>query len=135
MNSELITSLIRDLLYVVLLGTIPIISRYIISFLDAKREEITSRSDEVIFEKTVSNALKIIEDVVNTVSQTYVDELKEKGEFTKEAQKEAFNKALTLSKELIDEESQELLVNTFTDLDAWIGVAIESYIKKKDIKK
>jgi hypothetical protein len=73
----------------------------------------------------------VIRDAVDTTSQTYVDALKKAGNFTEESQKIAFSKTFETVKALLDEETKTLLETAYTDLDKWIEVQVESYIKAK----
>lgn len=125
---EMLMNLLKDLLYVILVGTIPVIAKYIASYLTAKKTQIEVSTENQVFTDTVSDAVDLIVKAVNTVSQTYVEGLKKEGKFTEEAQKEAFDKAFTTAKTLISVESQELLSTVYSDVDSWIRIQIESYI-------
>lgn len=128
---ETLLNILRDVAYVVIIGVIPIISKYVICYLQAREIKLSQEVEDETFETTRILTLELIQNVVDMVSQTYVDSLKNKGEFTKEAQAEAFNRALTLCKELMSDSSKEIIEAGYKDLDSWIGMNIESYIKSK----
>ena len=126
---EIFLQLLVDILYVIIVGSVPVVAKYIVSYLDSKKKQVDIDTNNKAFQDTLSDAIEIIQKVVDTVSQKYVESLKASGEFTEEAQIEAFNKALNTSKLLISAESQRILRTAYTDIDEWIKVQIESYIK------
>lgn len=131
---EMLINLLKDLLYLILVGAVPIVVKYIVSFMEAKKTQVEVATENSVFNDTVSDAMSLIIKAVNTVSQTYVEGLKKEGKFTEEAQKKAFDDAFNTAKTLISVESQELLSTVYSDVDAWIRIQIESYIlesKKK----
>lgn len=65
---------------------------------------------------------------VNMVSQTYVNKLKENGEFTKACQQEAFNKAVRNVKQMLDSELSSKLKEVLGDVDTIIGTLIEQAV-------
>jgi hypothetical protein len=127
-----IETFLSDLLIAVITVAIPIISKYIISYLGALKDKKIAESEATeasTFENTIIEAIELVQKVVDKVSQTYVDSLKAKGEFTKEAQVESFNMALSDAKTLISDEVQTLINSIYGDFDKWLEVQIESYIK------
>lgn len=65
---------------------------------------------------------------VQTITQTYVESLKKENAFTEEAQKEAFNKCLTLIKDQLTPELTEYIKNNFGDMETYLKTQIESMI-------
>ena len=128
---ETLINLLLELAYAVVIVVVPILAKYAISFLASKKSEIDAKTDSIVFQDTVSEAIDLIQRVVDTVSQTYVDSLKKSGNFTEEAQKKAFNDALETVKNLLSNDTRELLEVTYSDIDSWIKVQIESYIQSK----
>lgn len=79
-------------------------------------------------EKNLIKATNIILDAVKYVFQTYVDNLKKEGKFTKDAQLIAFNKAKEIVLSQFNEEIKNYIKNNFGDIDSWIDVQIEASI-------
>ena len=71
----------------------------------------------------------IILTAVDTTSQTFVESLKEAGKFDEAAQKEAFQKSKDTILRLLNNESKELLVTLYNDLDTWLDSKIEATVK------
>ena len=75
-----------------------------------------------------------ITNCVIAVNQTYVDSLKKKGEFTVEAQKEAFQMVYKQVLANLTEEAREYLGEMYEDLDEFIKVLIEAKVRENKIE-
>ena len=89
---------------------------------------ISKKIDDENVEKNLIKATNIILDAVKYVLQTYVDNLKKEGKFTKDAQLIAFNKAKEIVLSQFNEEIKNYLKDNFGDIDSWIDVQIEASI-------
>ena len=124
-----LTNLLMELLYVVLIGTIPIVSKYLTQQIDVKKNEILKADKTKDFQHSIDGAMSLVEKVVDYVSQTYVDALKKEGKFDAAAQQNAYNKAVDALEKLMDDDMKRVLIDVYGDLATWMKVAIESYIK------
>lgn len=124
-----LTNLLMELLYVVLIGAIPIVSKYLIQQIEAKKNEILKNDKAKDFQNSIDGAMNLVEKVVDYVSQTYVDALKKEGKFDATAQQNAYNKAVEALEKLMDDDMKHVLINVYGDLSTWMKVAIEYYIK------
>lgn len=89
---------------------------------------ISKKIDNENVEKNLIKATNIILDAVKYVLQTYVDNLKKEGKFTKDAQLIAFNKAKEIVLSQFNEEIKSYIKDNFGDIDSWIDVQIEASI-------
>ena len=89
---------------------------------------ISKKIDDENIEKNLIKATNIVLDAVKYVLQTYVDNLKKEGKFTKDAQLIAFNKAKEIVLSQFNEEIKNYIKNNFGDIDSWIDVQIEASI-------
>lgn len=121
--------LLNDLLYAVLIAAIPILTNYLVKFLESKKTQIDDNKKNADFSNTLSKALEIVSTVVKYVSQTYVDDLKKQGKFDANAQEEALKKAVETIQSQLDEDTKALLITAYGDLSQWIRVQIEATIK------
>ena len=78
----------------------------------------------------LNNAIDIVIDVVDKVSQTFVDKLKKSNDFSKENQIKALEQAVAEIKEMMPEKVKKYIEDNFQDLDKWIVSKIESYLKR-----
>lgn len=127
---NVLLDVLANLCYAVVTAVVPILSYYITKFLRAKFEKMMSEKDSQYFDRTMYEIFNLIETVVNSTTQTYVDALKSEGKFTKESQVEALNKTKGTVLSLLSTESKELIATLYGDIDKWIEVQIESTIKK-----
>lgn len=121
--------LLQDLLYVAITAVVPILAGYIVSFLKAQRNKGLQEIDNTYVKNTFKEVTDIILNVVDTVTQTFVDDLKKEGTFDETKQKEALEKAITQAKEMINEDGVNLVLEKYGDLDAFIRLTIEAYIQ------
>lgn len=112
--------LIQYLAYAVITVSIPILTKYITNWLRAKTNE-TEYSD----------IAEIVISAVEETNQTYVDELKEAGNFTEEAQSIALNKSLTKAISLLSDDFKKLIHASSDSIEVYLTTLIESYIKSK----
>lgn len=126
MNQEFLNTIMTAVVIPLLIA----VSGYLIAYLRKKSAEITNSIDDQLIRYYVNEANEAVLQAVDTMFQTYVYSLKEKGEFTKEAQAEAFNKAKNLALELLSSEAKEILVQVYGDFDLWLSTKIEQLVKK-----
>lgn len=119
----------QDLLYVVITAVVPILAGYVISFLKTQRDKGLQEIDNTYVKNTFKEVTDIILNVVDTVTQTFVDNLKKEGSFDEVKQKEALEIAIAQAKEMINENGVNLVLEKYGDLDAFIRLTIESYIQ------
>lgn len=124
---------IQNILIVVLMAAIPVITKELSDFLKVKAEEAKSQGKLQELNKYIDYATAVVIDVVNSVSQTMVDNLKKDGAFTKEKQKEAFNKAKNEVLYILTEESKVALAEVYGDLDKWLENKIEATVKAEKL--
>lgn len=128
--------MISSVLYTVITVIVPVVAYYIVNLVKAKIAESTIIEDSIKNE-TVSNiikdALSDVMDAVLHVNQIYVDSLKAAGNFTEEAQKEAFNKAYAESVKLVSDGTKKIIEEVYGSFDEWLKSKIESSVKKAKI--
>lgn len=127
--------LLNSLLYVVITAVIPVLVTFLVKFLRIKFDQVQEETDQLIISNTVNAALDLILDTVQSTSQTYVDSLKESGEFNEVAQVRAFNQTKDTVMKLLSEESKNILATLYTDLDAWLDTQIEAAVRQTKIIK
>ena len=76
-----------------------------------------------------ASAVAAVFSAVDYVNQTFVDSLKDSGCFDKEAQTIALQRAKDAALETMEAGTRKWLEKSYTDLDAWLTVQIESAVK------
>ena len=94
---------------------------------------IRAKTKDAKIHKYINICEEVVSSSVKMVSQTYVDALKEDNFFTKDAQKEAFDRAMNTAKEMLTDEAKEVLTEAFGDLNTYLTAKIEA--KVADTKK
>ena len=128
MDKELIVEGLHALIYAVITVILPIITTYVVKIMRAKLTEIRYNSMESAHQDWIYRAADIVADIVLKVQQTYVDSLKNRGEFTPESAKEAKDKAVKLANELIAAEIKEAIDAVYGSFDEWLDVQIEKNV-------
>ena len=120
--------IINEVFTVILIPLLGLITKYVIEFLHAKREEAKSKTDNDTLKKYIDMLDATIERAVIATNQTYVDALKEKGEFDLEAQKEALTKTYQAVMSVLNLEAVNYLDEAVGDLKSYIMTGIESQV-------
>ena len=101
----------------------------VISFLGFKLSSFLS--EKIKDEKAAAflkRACEIVLNAVRSVFQTYVESLKNSGNFNQDAQAIAFNKAKAIILNQMTQELKTFIVTNYGDLDEWIRNQIEASI-------
>ena len=127
MNWEQYITPIFELCIIPLLG---ILTKMLIEFLQTKKQEVKQKTDNELAQKYIDMLTNTITSCVIATNQTYVETLKKKGEFTKDAQIEAFNKTYENVVGILSTECKIYLENTFGDLQTYITNKIEAEVQE-----
>ena len=79
----------------------------------------------------IQNAANAVFNAVSDVNQTYVDALKEQDKFDEDAQRIAYNRALTAAKKALTQETITFIKETFGDLDSYLKPMIEAQVRSQ----
>ena len=123
----------KDFLYELALACIPIITVFAGKFLYAKWEEIRGNITNTKIQNTLDEVVEMVVNVVQSTNQVMVDELKNKGEFTKEAAAEAFNKSKDTALQMLSDEAAEIITEVYGDVSTYMDTLIEATVR--DLKK
>ena len=100
----------------------------LIAFLNSKIKDENSKL-------LLTTATDIVVNAVRSVFQTYVESLKARGNFDKEAQLIALNKAKDIALEQMTDEVKNFISKNYGSVDAWLTTTIESTINLIKNKK
>lgn len=89
---------------------------------------ISSKIDNEKTSKYIAEATTIVLDAVKCVFQTYVESLKKEGNFNKDAQLIALNKAKDIVLTQLSDDIKGYINNNFGDVNSWITTQIEASI-------
>ena len=121
--------LLQEILTLCVFPLLGVLTAYAIKWLRAHELEILDRVDNDTADKYIALLFETISDCVSATTQTYVDELKKKGEFTAEAQKEAFQKTFDAVMQVLNDDAKDYLATIYGDLTAFIATKIEAEVR------
>ena len=122
--------MIKDLLYILITAAVPVLTTYVCKFLYAKWTESKTKIENDTISTTLDNVVIMVLDVVESVNQTFVDELKKKGEFTKESAEEAFNKSKEIALTMLSNDAADIISKVYGDIDVYLDTLIEATVKQ-----
>lgn len=122
------TELISSIFQVCLIPLLGILTKYLVTFISMKAEEMKQKTSNETAQKYISMASETIMACVLATNQTYVESLKAQGKFDKEAQEVAFNKTLEAVLLLVNDEVKEYITEVFGDLNAYLTTQIEAAV-------
>ena len=129
---------LQNIIYVLITCVSAVVIKEILRLVNKKIDELQATTELVNHETLnsyVDHVQRIVNDVVLMVNQTYVDSLRASGQFTADAHTEAKNKAIELAKELITEESKNMIILVYGDFDAYLNTMIESLVAQHKVNK
>lgn len=121
---------IMDLLYILITAAVPVLTTYLCKFLYAKWTESQVKIENEKVSTTLDSVVNMVLDVVESVNQTFVDELKKKGEFTEENAKEAFNKSKETALKMLSNDAADIITTVYGDVDVYLDTLIEATVKQ-----
>ena len=103
----------------------------VISFLGFKLSQfLNTKIKDEKGQKLLDTAVDIVINAVRSVFQTYVESLKNSGNFNADAQKIAFNLAKSIVLKQLSEDAKQYIATNYGDLEEWIRNQIEASIYK-----
>lgn len=124
---------LSNLLIAVITAAVPVVSAYVISIIKKAAQNTAADTEDIKVQGYIREIASAISDAVAATSQTYVDALKQAGEFTKEAQAEAAKKALTACIASISPAAQEFIKAAYGDITEYLTNKIEAEVRKQKI--
>lgn len=119
--NEILLNVLSVVITAVVLPLISLLGTKLVSWISSK-----TKNEKAA--KLLSEATTIVLNAVRSVFQTYVEALKKEGNFGKNAQLTALNKAKEISLSEFSEDLKDYISNNFGDLDSWLTTQIESSI-------
>lgn len=122
--------LLIQIFQVCIIPLLGILTKYLIDFLNAKRQEINQTVDNETAIKYNNMIFNTVTDCVIATNQTYVEALKAQGAFDAEAQKVAFQKTLDAILAILTDDAKEYIQQAFGDITVYLTTLIESSVNK-----
>lgn len=120
--------IVIDIIQVCIIPLLGIITKYLVDFLQAKRDEINDKIDNETAEKYTEMIFDTVTACVIATNQTYVNSLKEQGKFDEEAQKKAFDITMSAVLDILSDDVKKYMEEFTGDLNAYITNLIEAQV-------
>lgn len=123
--------IVIQIIQVCVIPLLGILTKYLVDYLTAKRNEINSKTDNEIAQKYTNMIYQTVVDCVIATNQTYVDSLKKSGSFDEAAQKEAFNRTMNAIMTILSDDAKEYITEATGDLNTYLTQLIESEVNRR----
>jgi hypothetical protein len=123
--------IVIQIIQVCVIPLLGILTKYLVDYLTAKRDEINSKTDNETAQKYTNMIYQTVVDCVIATNQTYVDSLKKSGSFDEAAQKEAFNRTMNAIMTILSDDAKEYITEATGDLNTYLTQLIESEVNKR----
>lgn len=127
--------LIRELLLAVVTVCVPILTTYMVKAIQKAGDNAAADTENIILQGYIEEITDAIAQAVSCTSQTYVDALKDRGEFTMEAQKEALQKSIETAKVILSPAALAFIEDVYGDFVEYVTPKIEAEVRKQKIEK
>lgn len=121
--------MVKEILEGVLIPLFIILTRYLIVFLNAKRNELKEKTNNELANKYIDMIYSTVTNCVIATNQTYVDSLKQQGSFDKDAQIIAFNETLAAVKRMLSADALNYIHSITEDTDFYLSQLIEASVR------
>lgn len=114
----------------VLIPLLIALTTYAVKWINAKAKNLKASTENEYAQKYIDMLNDTITSTVIAINQTYVDALKDKNAFDKEAQEEAFKRVFDMVQATLTEEANKYLNEAIDDLNLYITIKIEEAVKE-----
>lgn len=123
--------IVIQIIQVCIIPLFGILTKFLIDFLSAKRDELNSKTDNEIAQKYTNMVYQTVVDCVIATNQTFVESLKKSGSFDEAAQKEAFNRTMNAVMTILSDDAKEYITEATGDLNTYLTQLIEAEVNKR----
>lgn len=123
--------IVIQIIQVCVIPLLGILTKFLVDYLSAKRDEINAKTDNEIAQKYTNMIYQTVVDCVIATNQTYVDSLKKSGSFDEAAQKEAFNRTMNAIMTILSDDAKEYITEATGDLNTYLTQLIEAEVNKR----
>ena len=121
---------VQEIIINAVLLLVPVLVGYLVTFIKKKTEELQNKINKDEVNKYIDILESTVVNVVTCVQETFVQTLKDKGEFNEEFAKEAYVTAKTDILNILVEAGVTTLQTAYGDIDILLKALIEAAVKK-----
>ena len=130
---ELLQNILSVIVYSVITGCGVVVVKLVLDFSNAKINELQANTKLAEYDRlnvVIDQVQSVVTTIVQSINQTFVDSLKESGEFTKESATHAKNMALTKAGELMTEEAISVINQVYGNVDEYLETLVEQIVNE-----
>lgn len=127
--------LLQEIFTVCIIPLLGILTKYLVSYINAQKDIIKEQNTNEIANKYIDLLAQTIETCVIATNQTYVESLKKKNAFTREAQQEAFKMTKEAVLTILSSEAEKYLTEVYGDLDTYINNQIQAFVNTNKLSR
>ena len=120
--------MLQKIFEVCIIPLLGILTTYLVLFIKQKSKELQETTDNELYKKYIELLQDTIVRCVIATNQTYVEALKDKNAFDKEAQEHAFKMTYDAVMAILTDDAKVYLSNVFGDLEVYITKLIEAEV-------
>ncbi len=120
--------MLQKIFEVCIIPLLGILTTYLVMFIRKKSKELEETTDNELYKKYIELLQDTIVRCVIATNQTYVEALKNKNAFDKEAQEQAFKMTYESVMAILSEDAKIYLSNVLGDLEVYITKLIEAQV-------
>ena len=120
--------MLQKIFEVCIIPLLGILTTYLVMFIRKKSKELEETTDNELYKKYIELLQDTIVRCVIATNQTYVEALKNKNAFNKEAQEQAFKMTYESVMAILSEDAKTYLSNVLGDLEIYITKLIEAQV-------
>lgn len=122
-------ALLQQIFEVCIIPLLGVLTTFVIMFVRKKTNELQKATDNELYKKYMELLRDTVIDCVIATNQTYVEALKNKNAFDKQAQEEAFKLSYNAVMEILSDDAKEFLNSAVGDLNVYVTKLIEAQVK------
>lgn len=122
---------LKALLLAVMTAAVPVLTTYAVGFIRKLGENAKVNTESITVKTYIQEVTDAVTDAVAATNQTFVDTLKSKGGFTKEAWTEAAQKSLEACLKSISPAALEFMQRAYGDVNAYLTTKIEAEVRRQ----
>ena len=130
MNSITLLQQIFEVCIIPLLG---VLTAFAVAYIKAKTDELSAAAGNATEQKYLKMISETMTKCVIATDQTYVDSLKNKDVFNKEAQKEAFELTYNAVLDILSDDAKDYIAEAFGDAETYLTTLIEEAVNKNKL--
>ena len=123
--------ILLDLVLSVIAAAVPVITAHAVGYIKKAKEKAVASTDNTKVQGYIAEISEAVANAVAATSQTYVDTLKKAGAFSKEAQEEAAEKALSACLTSISPAAINYIKGAYNDLKTYLSTKIEAEVRRQ----